>query len=171
MKRLTPNSLKLISAALGLGFCLLANHAWAALTTWDPQGTSTSNVNGSGFWTNDLSGTWESALWSTASQNGSSPTVAWVENTAAVFATRTGTGTPSFTVTMNANHIVAGIFDGSLTWNPCPVTIAGSGTYSNAPNNLNGINPTATTTLNVTEPGSPALAVGLIPFRLLGALE
>src|ERR1017187_4631341 len=144
MKKLTLNSLRSIPAALGLIFALLANHAGAAITTWDPQGSNTQN-----YYLGDLSGTWENANWST-SQTGQATPQAWIEGTAALFAVHSGTGTPAFTVTMNANHIVAGIFDGSLTPNPCPVTIAGTGIYSNAPNNLNGINPTA----NTGNPGS-----------------
>jgi autotransporter-associated beta strand protein len=50
-----------------------------------------------------------------------------VESTPALFAVNSGTGTPAFTVTMNANHTVGGIFDGPDTPNPCPVTITGTG--------------------------------------------
>src|ERR1017187_4198792 len=144
MKKLTPNSLKLISATLGLGFCLLANYARAGISTWDPQGSNTQN-----YYLGSLSQTWENNEWST-SQTGQATPGAWVEGNAALFAVHSGTGTPAFTVTMNANHTVAGIFDGSLTPNPCPVTIAGSGTFFNAANNLNGIDPTA----NTGNPGS-----------------
>ena len=154
MKNPTSKSLRFIPAALGLVFCLLANHAGAAVTTWDPQGTvTTPNTHYSGsssFYTGSLSGTWENASWDTANQTGTATTVAWKENTAALFAVHTGTGTPAFTVTMNANHTVAGIFDGSLTPNPCPVTIAGSGTFILGSGNLNGIDPTA----DSSDPGS-----------------
>ncbi|MGD0260161.1 MAG: autotransporter-associated beta strand repeat-containing protein, partial [Verrucomicrobiota bacterium] len=151
MKNLTSKSLRSISAALGLGFALLANHAGAALTTWDPQGTTTTPnyCNGSCWYTGNLSGTWENASWDTANATGSTPT-SWVENTAAQFAVHTGTGTPAFTVTMNANHTVAGIFDGSSTPNPCPVTINGTGTFILGANNLNGVDPTS----NAGDPGS-----------------
>src|ERR1039458_1308459 len=116
MKRLPLKSLRFISAALALLFCLVANHAGAAITTWDPQGSNTQN-----FYTGNMSGTWENALWSTlTSEGGMATPVNWVEGTAALFAVNSGTGTPAFTVTMNANHTVAGIFDGSLNPKPCP---------------------------------------------------
>ena len=131
MKNSISNSFRFIPAALGLAFCLLANHAGAAVTTWDPQGTvTTPNTHYSGsssFYTGNLSQTWENAEWST-SQTGQASPVAWTENTAAQFAVHTGTGTPAFTVTMNANHTVAGIFSGPLTPNPAVFTIAGTGT-------------------------------------------
>src|ERR1035441_9834399 len=123
MKENISNPLRFIPVALGLLFALLANHAGAVITTWDPQGSNTQN-----YYLGDLSGTWESSKWST-SQTGQATPVAWVENTAALFAVHSGTGTPAFTVTMNANHTVAGVFDGSLTPNPCPVTINGTGTF------------------------------------------
>src|ERR1035438_9316281 len=144
MKKLTLNSLRSIPAALCLVFCLLANHAGAGISSWDPQGTTGANP-----YLSSMSGTWETSNWST-SQTGQATPGAWVEGNAALFAVHSGTGTPAFTVTMNANHIVAGIFDGSLTPNPCPVTIAGSGPFFNAANNLNGIDPTA----NTGNPGS-----------------
>ena len=131
MKNLTPNSLRLIPAALALVFSLLANHARATFTTWDPQGTvTTPNTHYSGsssFYTGNLSQTWENAEWST-SQTGQASPQTWIEGNDAVFAVHTGTGTPAFTVTMNANHTVAGIFDGPETPNPCQVTISGTGT-------------------------------------------
>src|SRR5205823_4174125 len=52
----------------------------------------------------------------------------WVEGRAACFGVHTGIGTPTYTITMNANHIVAGFFDGPLAPNSCDVTISGSGT-------------------------------------------
>src|ERR1035441_373110 len=122
MKDLTPNSFHFIPAALGLVFCLLANHARAAVTTWDPQGTTGANP-----YTSDLSQSWENAKWST-SQTGQATPGAWVEGNQALFAVHSGTGTPAFTVTMSNNHTVAGIYDGPQTPNACTVTITGSGT-------------------------------------------
>ena len=61
-----------------------------------------------------------------------------MEGNAAVFAVNTGTGTPAFTITMNANHTVAGIFNGPLTPNPCLMTISGSGIFTLGPANNNG---------------------------------
>ena len=121
MKELTPKSLRFIPAALGLLICLLANHAGATFTTWDPQGTTGANP-----YTGDLSGTWENAKWST-SQIGQATPQAWVENTSALFAVHTDTVTPAFTVTMNSDHTVAGIYDGNQTPNACTVTISGTG--------------------------------------------
>src|ERR1035441_5796492 len=109
MKKLTPNTFKFIPAALCLLFCLLANHAWAGITTWDPQGSNTQN-----YYLGSLSQTWENNEWST-SQTGQATPGAWVEGNAALFAVHSGPGSPAFTVSMNANHPVAGIFDGSLT--------------------------------------------------------
>src|ERR1035441_6740287 len=123
MKKLTLNSLRSIPAALVLLFCLLANHVGATVTTWDPQGSNTQN-----YYLGDLSQTWENAVWSTTEGVGLATPVNWVENTAAEFAVHSGTGTPAFTVTMNANHTVAGMFSGPLTPNPCIFTIQGTGT-------------------------------------------
>src|ERR1017187_1257646 len=113
MKNLTPNSFRFIPAALGLVFSLLANHAGASVTTWDPQGTTGGNP-----YTSSMSQTWENAKWST-SQTGQATQQAWVENTAALFAVHAGNGTPTFTITMNGNHTVAGMFDGPDTPNSC----------------------------------------------------
>ena len=125
MKNLTSNSLRIIPAALGLVFALLANHAGATTYyTWDPQGTT-----GGSPYTSSLSGTWEDNNWSTNVTGIASPG-AWVEGTNAYFAVASGTGTPAFTVTMNNNHTVAGILDedGPGVLQPCTMTISGSGT-------------------------------------------
>jgi autotransporter-associated beta strand protein len=121
MKELLSRSPRFIPAGLGLSFILLTGQAWAGLDYWDPQGTTGANP-----YTGSMSGTWENSLWSTSSAGSATPT-AWVEGNAAVFGVNTGFGTPPFTVTMNANHNVAGIFDGPLNPNSCDVTIAGTG--------------------------------------------
>src|ERR1035441_10374533 len=121
MKNLTPNSFRFIPAALGLVFSLLANNAGATYTTWDPQGSTGANP-----YTGSMTETWEHAKWSTSETGQASP-VNWVESTAAVFGVHTGTGTPAFTVTMNSDHTVAGIFDGEQTPDSCNVTISGTG--------------------------------------------
>ncbi len=121
LKPFIHQSLRSGSAGLCLLFGLLANHAQAGLDYWDPQGTTGSNP-----YTGDMSGTWENSLWSTSSGGSATPT-AWVEGDAAVFAVASGAGTPAFTVTMNKNHTVAGVFDGPLIPDPVPVTITGSG--------------------------------------------
>ena len=106
-----------------LFFALFTQSAGAVIntTTWDPQGT-----NGPNPYTNSLSGTWENSAWST-SQSGQSIPQNWAEDTIALFAAESGAGTPAFTVTMNANHTVAGVSDGSGTPGPCSVTISGAG--------------------------------------------
>src|ERR1039457_4843433 len=119
MKENISNPLRFIPVALGLLFALLANHAGAVITTWDPQGSNTQN-----YYLGDLSGTWENNNWDSAAAYpndgvGIASPIAWAENNAAEFAVNSGTGTPAFTVTMNANHTVAGIFAGPLTPNPC----------------------------------------------------
>ena len=128
MTKLNPNSARFISAALGLWFCLLAHHAGAVWATWDPQGTSTTANDVGGWWAGDLSGTWESSAWSTLQTQFAETPVPYVEGSAVIFAIGSGTGTPIFTVTMSANHTVAGIYDGTENPNPCPVVISGTGT-------------------------------------------
>src|ERR1035438_6435571 len=145
MKNLTPNSLRLIPAALCLLFCILANHAGAAVFYWDPQGTTGANP-----YLGSMTGTWENSSWSSSGTGVATP-VAWVEGDAACFAVHSGIGTPAFTVTMNGNHTVAGIFDGPLTPNSANVTINGTGIMTMQPANLNGF------ALNNASDGSLAL--------------
>ena len=126
-------------AVFGLVFALTANLAGATFTTWDPQANDPQNP-----YLGSLSGTWENSSWDTTDQTGTSPTVAWVEGTTAVFAVNTGSGTPAFVVTMNSGHTVAGIYDGGQTPGPCTVTVTGTGTMTL---------PTGDQTFNVTSPG------------------
>ncbi len=101
--------------------CLLlafsVSSARATFTYWDPQGRGTSGPT---------SGIWENTDWSKTSSGTTTPTN-WVENTAAFIAFGSTASTSPFTITMNSNHTVAGIFngDGSV---PCTVTINGTGT-------------------------------------------
>src|SRR5437016_9912702 len=88
---------------LFLAFCAVS--AQAAVSYWDPLGTTCPLTCLS-----HLDGTWETASWTTTGTGQATP-VAWVEGNAACFAVGTGNGTPAFTVTMNANHNVAGVFD------------------------------------------------------------
>ncbi|PWU11385.1 MAG: hypothetical protein C5B50_23400 [Verrucomicrobia bacterium] len=112
---------------LWLGLLLLVGQrpslTHAAVTYWDPQGTTGGNP-----YTGNMSGTWENASWSTASGGLATP-VNWNEGTAACFGVNTGNGTPAFTVTMNANHTISGVFDGPLAPNSCNVTINGTGQW------------------------------------------
>ncbi len=89
-----------------------------------------------------MSGTWESPAWSTSETGQASPTN-WVEGTACVFACQANGNTPAFTVTMNSNHTVSGIFNGSLTPDPCNVTINGTGVLTMLSANFSGIGVTS----------------------------
>lgn len=121
MKSLRLNPVKFIPTGLCLVFALLAGRAQAALTYLDPQGTT-----GADPYLGNMTGTWESSSWSTSSNGVASPG-AWVEGTAAYFGVNTGNGTPAYTVTMNANHTIAGVFDGDLAPDSSTVTINGTG--------------------------------------------
>ncbi len=120
---------KLLTFASCLLLSFAANKAGATYTTWDPQGTTGGTVTSptSGGYTGSMSQTWENAKWST-SQTGQATPQNWVENTAALFACQANGNTPAFTVTMNANHTVAGFFDGPQTPDPCTLTVTGTGT-------------------------------------------
>ena len=131
---------------------LFANNAGATVTTWDPIGASETPAPTSptvGGYTGSLTGTWESSSWGSIE----TPTTpgAWVESTAALFACNANGNTPAFTVTMNANHTVAGVFNGPLTPDPCNVTINGTGVMTIGP-------ATALQGMNVTsDSGDPGL--------------
>src|ERR1035437_4413009 len=155
MKKLNLHSFRFIPTALGLVVALLANHARAAVVCWDPEGTYTgipatyigqpSSVTPP--FPGTLAGTWETASWDTsAARAGLAAPVAWVESSAACFAigagaTNTGvaSSTTAFTMTMNANHTVAGFFDGPLAPSSCKVTIQGAGTMTMVAGNLNAM--------------------------------
>lgn len=156
MKNHSTNSLRFIAAAFGLVVALLANHARAAVTYWDPEGTFTPTAPSKAYTgqassktppvPGTLAGTWETSSWSTSGTGVAAP-VAWIEGTAGCFAVGGGStnnpngvpdSTVNFTVTMNANHIVAGMFVGILTPNAVNVTINGAGTMTNLTGNLNG---------------------------------
>jgi fibronectin-binding autotransporter adhesin len=161
MKNLAHSPLKLLLSSLCLS-SLLVNQTRAGVDYWDPQGTSGSNP-----YTGDMSGSWEGSVWSTASAGQATPTT-WTENNAASFAVHSGAGTPAFTVTMNANHTVAGIFDGSIVPNtPAEVTINGTGIMTMFAGNLNGFNlqngtggtPLAVVTINVPIAGGATAGI------------
>ncbi|HUA64907.1 MAG TPA: LamG-like jellyroll fold domain-containing protein [Alphaproteobacteria bacterium] len=132
MKKHSISSLKFL---IGIGFCVLAgSQLHAAVTYWDPQGAWPS-----GYYTGNMSGTWENKQWSTNYAGaGVSPTN-WIESTAVCFGVGTGPGTPAFSVLMNGNHTVAGIFDGPLNPDACVVTVYGSGIMTIA-SGLQGFN-------------------------------
>jgi autotransporter-associated beta strand protein len=89
--------------------------------TWNPQGATGGNP-----FTGSLSSTWEGSNWS-LNQTGQATPINWMEGKTALFGAHTGNGTPAFTVAMNNNHTVGGIFDGGLTQNACNLTINGTG--------------------------------------------
>ena len=145
-------ALKFLTPAIaGLCLGLMPNAAKAAVDYWDPQGTTGANP-----YTGSMTGTWENSLWSTSSGGSASPT-AWVETDAAVFGVHTGAGTPAFTVTMDENHEIAGVFDGPLTPDPCTVTINGTGEWELA--NAQGFD---ITTDGASDPGSVTIDVPIV---------
>jgi autotransporter-associated beta strand protein len=157
MKKRTHDSVKFLLVTFSLLVCFLASQVQAAVTYWDPEGTFTPTPPSAAYTgqtssktppvPGTLAGTWETASWST-SGTGSATPVAWVEGTAACFAIGGGStnnpngyptndSTVNFTITMNANHTVAGFFI-DLTPNSCEVTLNGAGSVTMAANNLNG---------------------------------
>src|SRR5581483_6280438 len=100
---------------------LVIGNGAAAIYYWDPQGTTGGNP-----YTGSMTGNWESTYWSAGSGGQTTPS-AWFEGQAVCFGVNTGNGTPAFTVTANANHTFAGMFDGPLNPNSCNVTVNGSG--------------------------------------------
>jgi hypothetical protein len=160
MKKHISNPLRFIPVALGLAVALLANHARAAVTYWDPEGTYTPTAPSKAYTgptsshtppvPGTMIGTWETTSWSTAGGGTATP-VAWVENTAACFgvgggSTNNPNGTPdstvTFTVTMNSPHTIAGMFNGNLTPNATHVTINGAGSITWVAGNLNAMSMT-----------------------------
>src|ERR1039457_1573274 len=115
------NPMPVVCVALCLLFSFLANHAGAAVDYWDPQAANTQNP-----YLGSMTGTWESSKWST-SGSGQASSIAGGEGNAACFGVNAGKNPPAYTVTMNGNHTVAGIFDGPLAPNSSTVTITGSG--------------------------------------------
>ncbi len=116
-----------------------ARQAPAAVSYWDPEGFRGNYTTYTG---GSLSGTWENNSWGRNGDGSAGPTadkgvvstVAFTEGDAAVFAvgagaTNTGVSasTTTFGVTMNGNHTIAGIFDGSINNKSCKVTIDGTG--------------------------------------------
>src|ERR1022692_3325797 len=114
MKNLTPNSLKYLTAALGLVLALLADHAGAALLYWDNNGTSTP---GSGTWNTT------SHQWATSSTLVASPPL-YSNSTADAAAFSGGSAANSPTITLSTAVNAGGIFiEGGTT----TVTIQGTG--------------------------------------------
>lgn len=119
----------------------LAYSAQATVSYWDPAGARFGYTVYTG---GVLDGTWENNSWARNTGGASGPPadkgtapIAFTDGDAVVFAvgagaTNSGTAasTTTFTVTMNANHTIAGIFDGTLNPHAGKVTLTGSGTLT-----------------------------------------
>ena len=112
-----------------LCFSLLANNAGAAVSYWDPNGTT--SVGGNGTWDNTTT------EWSTnaaGTQVASASLRAWTAGNAACFCADAGGSTLNptpFTITVNtANISCAGIFNGTLNPALYTITISGTGSLS-----------------------------------------
>src|ERR1019366_8861619 len=104
MRRPTQNSLKLMSAALGLGFCLLANHAGAQTQMWWDNNAASPAT----------SGTWDqgvSSFWSTTSALSASPTT-FSSGNFAIFAAGSTT-ISALTITVPGAVTCEGLGDGT----------------------------------------------------------
>ncbi len=117
MKKLTLNALKLIA-----GMCFLsapfAHDAGAQVYTWNPQG--------SGPYSGSMSGNWGDLAWSPGDGTTTNTPVGWLAGAQAEFGPNTQI--PSFyTITMDANQSVAGIYDGYLRNYSANLTISGLG--------------------------------------------
>jgi autotransporter-associated beta strand protein len=134
------HGIKLCSALL---LTLGASKAHAGLDYWDPQGTT-----GATPYLGNMSGSWEGTLWGTSSGGVATP-VAWTEGNAADFAVH-ATNTNPFTVTLGANHTVAGFFIGTIvTTAPAVTTLNGPGIITMGPANLNGFSLSSTSVLTI----------------------
>src|SRR3954464_3886835 len=133
----SPSALTFLSFTI----CMLVfgRVARAAVSYWDPEGI----VGGYNICTNNsLAGAWENLSWARnpdgsegpdADEGAAAPS-AFTEGDAAVFAVGAGAtnagvsaSTMTFTLTMNNNHIIAGVFNASLNDKACKVTIEGPG--------------------------------------------
>src|ERR1700744_2718685 len=99
---LSMKTLLLAGSCLALG--LAAGTSRAALLHWVPQGSQPGNNT-----TANLSGTWESASWSTSTST--IVKTSWIDSSyAANIGMYAGGGTPAYTITMTNTHTVAGFF-------------------------------------------------------------
>ncbi len=117
-------------------------NSFGAFSYWDPQGTGVGGPTG---------GTWETSSWSTVTGGQASP-VAYTSGNAADFAVG-ASGAPTFTVTMNSNHTVGGVWNG-FNVGACNLTINGSGTMSLSGQQGFNTSGAGTTTINVNIDGS-----------------
>lgn len=103
----TSTSFRLRAAfAFSVALAGLLNSAHAALNYWDPGGATVLSTS---------SETWEHAKWApTSTPTGSTTT--FTEGVAAAFSASAGNATNgTYNVTANANHSIAGIFNGDIT--------------------------------------------------------
>ena len=101
-------------------FCvLLASDVKAQIYTWDPQGN--------GAYSATMSGNWEDLAWSAGNGTTSATPVGWVSGAAAEFGPNTAIYPTTYSVTMNSNETVGGLFNGLLNNYSCNVTIGGPG--------------------------------------------
>jgi hypothetical protein len=120
MQSTTPSSLSVcfIHTVFGFVLALLANPARASIDYWDPTGTMPIC---------SPNGTWENASW-VQSPALSAGEVNFTEGSLAVFGAGTA-ATCAYTVTANANHTIAGIYDSGVLGTAIGnVTINGIGT-------------------------------------------
>src|SRR5438876_8638272 len=116
---------------------LTANLSWATVSYWDPEGA---RFGYTVFTTGVLNGIWENSSWSRNADGSAGPNadkgtagIAFTEGDAVVFAVgagasnNTAASTTAFSVIMNANHTIAGIFDGTLNPHAGKAAISGSG--------------------------------------------
>ncbi len=140
--------MKFFQAVLAAGcgaLALSAANSFATFSYWDPQGTA-----GGG----PTAGIWENNNWSISTSGQATPT-SYGSGNAADFAVG-ATGSPAFTVTMNANHTVGGVWNG-FNVGACQVTISGSGIMMLSGAQGFYINATGISTIDVTIGGSGTL--------------
>ncbi len=104
MKKPAWRVLSSVPALLAALVCASANNTYAALNFWDPTGTTPSQTP---------NGNWEDNAWAPTVTPTASP-AAWADGVAAAFSVA-GMGSNNFTVTVNANHNIAGLFNGAAT--------------------------------------------------------
>jgi autotransporter-associated beta strand protein len=123
----------------------------AGITYWDPTGTTGSAAN--------TSGTWEGSFWSSAVAGIATP-IPFPDGNLPVFSAGVGGNGNTLTITANANHIVAGVFNGGIVGDTYStnLTINGPGILSIA-SGLQGFSTTnnANTTINAQLAGTGAL--------------
>jgi autotransporter-associated beta strand protein len=119
MKNLTANKWALVLTGLCLPLVLPLNRAVAQVYTWDPQG--------SGAYSGTMSGNWEDLAWASGDGATSATPGGWLSGAAAELGPNTAIYPTAYSLSMNANETVGGIFNGLLNNYSCNVTIGGPG--------------------------------------------